>query len=308
MAGKGKYRIQAVAEMTGIPAATLRAWERRYGIPSPERTNASYRLYSPDDVELIRRLRELCESGMAPAEAAKVVQQMSTEEVAPPPDADPFAAAVESIVRAVERFDPRELDISLRRVMFLGSATTVYERVLAPAMKVIGQRWHEGTMSIAQEHMATEALGSVARDMLRLIQPEHETRQVLLACFADEEHNLPLYGVAFRTVAWGYRPVVLGVRTPPSAIRHAVESLEPVLVGLSVTVAPPAYRARELLEQYADACRDTAWAVGGGGAESLKDLIEPLGGMVIEGDLAGLKPKFDAFIARQRMRGTGSGK
>ena len=62
------------------------------------------------------------------------------------------------------------------------------------------------------------------------------------------------------------------------------------------------------VEQYADACRETAWAVGGSGAESLKDMIEPLGGMVIEGDLAGLKPKFDALIARQRMRGTGSGK
>ena len=69
---KSKYRIQAVAEMTGIPAATLRAWERRYGVPSPMRTESADRLYSDSDIDVIRKLRELTENGMAPAEAARV--------------------------------------------------------------------------------------------------------------------------------------------------------------------------------------------------------------------------------------------
>ena len=45
-----RYRIQTVSQMTGIPAATLRAWERRYGFPEPERTQSSYRLYSEQDI------------------------------------------------------------------------------------------------------------------------------------------------------------------------------------------------------------------------------------------------------------------
>lgn len=88
----GKYRIQAVADMTGIPAATLRAWERRYGVPAPERTESSYRLYSDTDVDLIRRLRELCDGGMAPAEAARVVRRSEPqeEETAVDPSDDPM--------------------------------------------------------------------------------------------------------------------------------------------------------------------------------------------------------------------------
>ena len=64
-----RYRIQAVSEMTGIPSATLRAWERRYGVPNPSRTNSSYRLYSHDDVAKIKLIKELCDQGLAPSDA-----------------------------------------------------------------------------------------------------------------------------------------------------------------------------------------------------------------------------------------------
>jgi methanogenic corrinoid protein MtbC1 len=102
-----------------------------------------------------------------------------------------------------------------------------------------------------------------------------------VACFADEDHALPLYGVAFGFIQWGLRPIVLGARTPPSAIRHAVESIQPALVGLSVTVTPPAYRARELVDAYAEACGAVPWIVGGPAAEDLRDFVEASGGMVV---------------------------
>ncbi|MBC8068894.1 MAG: MerR family transcriptional regulator, partial [Deltaproteobacteria bacterium] len=65
----GRYRIQTVAELTGVPASTLRAWEQRYGFPAPERTASAYRLYSDGDVARIARVRSLCDGGMAAAEA-----------------------------------------------------------------------------------------------------------------------------------------------------------------------------------------------------------------------------------------------
>src|SRR3954452_18350215 len=72
-AGAGPYRINVAAELCGIPAATLRAWERRYGVPVPRRTASAYRLYTREDVELLRRMRDLVEEGVSPAEAARVV-------------------------------------------------------------------------------------------------------------------------------------------------------------------------------------------------------------------------------------------
>ena len=68
------YRIQAVSKLTGVPPATLRAWERRYGFPSPERTESSYRLYSNTQVRLIKQLKALCQQGLAPSEAVKLLK------------------------------------------------------------------------------------------------------------------------------------------------------------------------------------------------------------------------------------------
>ena len=70
---KGKFRIQTVAEMTGVPASTLRTWEQRYGFPSPDRTASAYRMYSQDDIDRIGKVRELCEQGLGPAEAVKQI-------------------------------------------------------------------------------------------------------------------------------------------------------------------------------------------------------------------------------------------
>jgi DNA-binding transcriptional MerR regulator len=277
---RGKYRIQTVAEMTGVPAATLRAWERRYGIPTPERSSSSYRLFSDHDVAAIRKLKELCDEGMSPAEAARLVVQVEAASNTPV-ESDPYLRASEAILAAIEDFDPQSVERAIRSAMFLGSASTVYQRVLGPTMTTVGDRWHEGTFSVAQEHMATEALGSAARDMLRLLDPVSSAPETILACFADEEHSLPLYGVAFALVQWGYRPVLLGARTPPSAIRHAVESIQPALVALSVSIPPPAYRARELVDAYADAAGTLPWVVGGAGVESMAELIEASGGIAV---------------------------
>ncbi|HLT36250.1 MAG TPA: MerR family transcriptional regulator, partial [Enhygromyxa sp.] len=117
---KGKYRIQTVAEMTGVPAATLRAWERRYGIPSPERSSSSYRLFSEHDVASVRKLKELCDQGMAPAEAARLVSRIE-EASNTPVEGDPYRRACEAILRAIADFDPRDLEQSVRAAMFLGS-------------------------------------------------------------------------------------------------------------------------------------------------------------------------------------------
>lgn len=277
---RGKYRIQTVAEMTGIPAATLRAWERRYGIPTPERSSSSYRLFSDHDVAAIRKLKELCDSGMSPAEAARLVVQVEVASNTPV-ESDPYLRASEVILAAIEDFDPQGVERAIRSAMFLGSASTVYQRVIGPTMTTVGDRWHEGSFSVAQEHMATEALSSAARDMLRLLDPVSSAPESIVACFADEDHSLPLYGVAFALVQWGYRPVVLGPKTPPSAIRHAVESIQPALVALSVSITPPAYRARELVDGYAEAAAAVPWMVGGAGVESMRDAIEASGGMAV---------------------------
>ena len=63
--------MRTVVRLTGIAPDTLRAWERRYGVPTPRRTASAYRLYSGRDVEVVRRVRDLCAAGLSVADFVK---------------------------------------------------------------------------------------------------------------------------------------------------------------------------------------------------------------------------------------------
>jgi len=282
--GAGRYRIHAVAEITGVPEATLRAWERRYAVPIPVRTPSGYRLYSPKDVELVKRMRELCAAGMAPVDAAKLVAESSRPSApAAEPHSDPYEALASRIAEATRRMDPTAIEAEVRLAMTLGDAATVVERAFCPALIEIGRDWERGLITVGHEHLASEILTIATRDLLRLLGPSRPLGEVVLACFADEEHVLPLYAAAFRFVEWGYRPHVLGARTPPAGIGAAVREIEPAFVGLSVTIAPAENAARELVEAYGVELTNQLWGVGGAGAPEVRGEVEHHGGHVLFG-------------------------
>ena len=280
----GRFRIHAVSEITGVPEATLRAWERRYAVPVPVRTPSGYRLYSQKDVEQVKRMRELCANGMAPVDAAKMLGEAGRAAPrATEPDSDPYEAVALRIADATRRMDPSAIAAEVHLAMTLGDAPTVVERAFCPALAEIGRDWESGIITVGHEHLASEILVDATRDLLRLMGPARPLGEVVLACFADEEHVLPLYAAAFRFVEAGYRPQVLGARTPADGLGAAVREIEPVFVGLSLTMAPSAERASELVQAYAEHVRGHAWGVGGAGAAAIRGLIERFGGHVLVG-------------------------
>lgn len=296
-----------VSQLTGISTATLRAWERRYGVPTPARTASAYRLYSDGDVALVRRMSDLVKQGVAAAEAARSV--LASSERAPPaqPDElDPFTSARERIVDATVRFDPDGLELEAKRVLSLGSGLLIFDRVIGPALRRIGDLWHEGVITVAQEHLASQILLGTLIDLLRLSQPADSSRRVALACFAEEDHVLGLYGAALRFASWGFKTMIIGARTPPSAIARVVESLDPDVIALSATVIPSPSHGRELVDGYADACRSTPWIVGGAASASLRPWIEARGGLFNDGDPQDLRRALDrALAAKRRSAGKG---
>ena len=294
------YRIRAVSELAGVTTATLRAWERRYGVPSPARTASAYRLYGDADVKLVRKMRELVDGGVAPAEAAR--QVLAESAPAPPPQEviDPYEAAADRIVAATTSFDPDAVALEVSRALALGPAVTIFDRTLAPALHRIGDLWHRGTITVAQEHLAAHIVMSSLADMIRFAQPLGESRRVILACFADEDHQIPLHGAGLHLTSWGFRVVMIGARTPPAAIARAVATLAPDLVALSVTMAPPPARARELVDAYADACRGATWLVGGQASEGMRAWIEARGGIVAASLSPDLQRRIDRAIAAKK--------
>jgi DNA-binding transcriptional MerR regulator len=281
VAVSGPFRIQVAAELSGIPAATLRAWERRYGIPVPRRTASAYRLYTNEDVELLRRMRDLVAEGVSPAEAARVVLASSTcvsEDEHVPVDGLDLAQA--RLLAATQRWDAKAIDDELTRVSMLLDAQTFFERVVSPVLAEVGARWARGDLAIAQEHLLSDRLELAVRATLRTME-RSDGPIVLLACIDAEQHVLGVLGAALKFAQNGARTVVLGAMTPPDAMGEAVRNLGPRLVGLSMAIAPPAGQA--LFAGYGEACGATPWVVGGAAVESQRGFIEAAGGMVAVG-------------------------
>jgi DNA-binding transcriptional MerR regulator/methylmalonyl-CoA mutase cobalamin-binding subunit len=300
----GRYRINVVAELTGVPAATLRAWERRYGIPSPARTAAAYRLYSDDDVAELKRLRDLCAGGLAIAEAARIVHgDRATAPAAQPPtpgDLPPAASlALDAVVAAVRAFDTDRLQQELARALYIGNAQEVFDQVLGPALRRIGDLWHDGSISIAHEHVASGLIQGAAGTLARLAQPSDARWRVLLACVEDEDHVIGLHGVAIQMAAWGIRTVNLGARTPPGAVADAIQQLDPDAVGLSVTLVRDAARDAARLDAYAAACAGRPWFVGGAGAVALAEHVRKVGGIALVGALSDHRMSLERALSQR---------
>lgn len=283
--GPGPYRIQAAADLCGIPAPTLRAWERRYGIPAPSRTSSAYRLYTREDVALLRRMRELVEEkGVAPAEAARVLllRQATPKESANPRESplSGLELAQQKIIAATLAWDAAAIDAELTRLSMLVDAQTMFEHVFSPVLAEIGARWERGELSVAQEHLVSERMEIALRAGLRAME-RTDGPLVLIACIDLEQHVLGALGAALRFAASGARVVLLGAMVPPFAIAEAVRNMAPRMVGLSVSLSPTG--AKRLFRAYGDACKQTPWIVGGAAAESLRNPIEAAGGRIAKG-------------------------
>jgi DNA-binding transcriptional MerR regulator/methylmalonyl-CoA mutase cobalamin-binding subunit len=269
-----RYRIRAVAEITGVHEATLRAWERRYSFPTPRRTTSGYRLYGEREIAQVRRMRELCESGVSASEAAAIVVRERPR--APVHARGSRSAACDAVLAAIARFDTAALDREMARLSFIAPITTVVDEVILPILRSVGDCWETGEMTVSQEHLATQKLSAVMRDFLRL-SPGGD-RYAVVAAVDEEQHELGALAVAIHLAHGGMRPIFLGARTPPDALASAVVSLRPAVVALSTTMKLEHPRAHELVHAYGAACRGAPWAIGGTGAVGTSALVRAAGG------------------------------
>lgn len=173
------YTIRHAAELTGVPPATLRAWERRYGIGATHRTPAGYRLYEEQTVRTLSRMAELVAQGWAPRQAADAALAGTDVEASEPvlrrggrsaarspasgrtggesTRADE-AAAIGDFVDAATRLDTSALSAALDTQFATTSFETVVDQWLMPGLVALGKAWEQGRVSVAGEHLAAHTV------------------------------------------------------------------------------------------------------------------------------------------------------
>ncbi|MCB0876478.1 MAG: MerR family transcriptional regulator [Solirubrobacterales bacterium] len=227
-------RIGELARRAGVPAATLRAWERRYAIVEPVRGPSGYRLYSPDDERRLRSMLALIDHGLAPAEAAaRVLSAVGADAVLrEQASAVPAPGLRAELFDALLRFDNAAAEQIMDRALAVLSADAFVREIALPVLRRIGDGWSEDTVTVGQEHFASNVLRG---RMLGLARGwgGGSGRLALLACPPGEHHDLGLvgFGVALRGLGW--RVTFLGADSPIDTIVACAEEIEPDVVVLS---------------------------------------------------------------------------
>ena len=169
------YNIKEAAARAGVTVPVLRAWERRYGIVNPGRTASGYRQFVDDDLLRIRAMRELVESGWSPSAAAESILAGNTPRKTAAADPEPTrvdgraeartaladrvaADFGQRMVAAARSLEPESLAAVLDDLFSRGSFERVAEDLLFPALEGLGDAWASGAITVASEHLASNAV------------------------------------------------------------------------------------------------------------------------------------------------------
>ncbi len=241
-----RHPIRVVAERTGLTPATLRAWERRYGVVAPGRSDGGQRLYSDGDVERLVLLRRVTEAGRAISTVAELstrrLEGMAAEDEAaraarPEPStasAFPASAALTLALDAVGRLDPKALERLLRREVVLMGGEAFLDDLVTPLLHEIGVRWRGGTLRPAHEHAAVAVIKQILGWMLERAREDATGRTLVIGTLTGERHELGALLAATVAAMEGWQVVFLGHDLPAEEIALTVRSVKAAAVGISV--------------------------------------------------------------------------
>ena len=276
------FNTKAVARETDVPADTFRAWERRYGIPHPQRTAGGHRLYSERDIAIIRWLRDRTAEGMNISQAVMLLENSLN---APPVEPVPVAASLEpralerlndDLISALISFDATHAERMLGEAFAMYPFEDVLLQLVLPTMVEIGERWHHGEINVAVEHFATQFIRRKLSSLLNMFAADAGRGKIIVACAPDELHDIGAMFAALFLVRRGWHVIYLGPQVPLFDLQEAVATLKPDLVCLSASMPETALQVAEVARALQYSSPQTL--VGYGGRifnydETLRDAI-----------------------------------
>lgn len=221
--------VAAVARRLGVAPATLRTWDRRYGLGPSSHEAGEHRRYCPSDLAKLMLMRRLISAGVAPSNAAvqakghkgevnlaTIVREFEVRE-----------DVVAGINKALHAFDIAFVEETLRSELDLHGVEETWHEIIVPSLISVGEEWEESGQGIEIEHAFSETLKNIFRERSLASTPARNPNPVILAAVGEEQHSLPLHALEAALCEMGIKSHMLGARTPFEAIAATVARLAP---------------------------------------------------------------------------------
>lgn len=234
------YSIKAVSQSTGLSTDTLRAWERRYGAVRPRRDDNDRRVYDSADVARLKLLRRATELGHPISRIADLsdgkLQELS--ESADEPAQWAAARLVKQLVTATERYDSFECERVLATAMALMPPASLVRDVISPALREIGDRWHRGSASIAQERILSSTIRRLVTGVFTALDRSSSGPAIVFATLSGELHEIGALSCAYLAASRGIRCFYLGPDLPAEELARVASETKASAVCVSLVRSP----------------------------------------------------------------------
>lgn len=239
------YNIKAVSRLVGLLPVTLRAWERRYGLPRPGRGEQGYRLYSEYDVLTLRWLKAQVESGMSIGRAVEYMNELrsngsdpAAERITQPRPmnhaaAPSYAILADQLLNALVHFDDTTANEIMRRAFAIYAIDQVLVEIIQPTLVRIGEAWHQGELPIAVEHYATQFIMQHLHNILAAAVPPSRPGNIIAACAPGEMHQIGLLMLVIMLRWRGWDVKFLGPDLPLERLEEALLPVHPQVLMFS---------------------------------------------------------------------------
>ena len=269
----GALRIGAFARRTGVSPELLRAWERRYGLLQPIRTEGGFRLYTVEDEERVARMRRALDDGLSAAEAARRALAQA------PPVEGLLDDARRRLFLAVRNYDETTVHTVLDEALAGFALETVLSELILPALREIGDEWERGELEVGQEHFASNIVRERLLGLARL-WGRGSGPLAILACPPGERHDIGLIAFGLLLRSHGWRILFLGADTPLETLERTVATNPSRLVVVASMDSARLEAERDALLRLA---RSAPLVLSGAGSSD--ELCERLGVECLDGDL-----------------------
>lgn len=244
------FNLKVVVAETGLKPDTIRAWERRYGLPQPERTSGGHRLYSERDIATLRWLLARKEEGLSISRAARLWRQIESQDQEPlsvmPLEqegeagqpislrpAESLEQAREDWIRACLDFDETSAERALAEAFAAFPAEVVCFSVLQAGMATLGEAWYANRATAQQEHFASELALRRLEGLVAATSPPHRTGRILVGCAVDDLHTFSPLLLVWLLRRQGWEVVFLGANVPLDRLETSLAQVKPRLVVLT---------------------------------------------------------------------------
>ena len=313
MTGEHKHGIKTVATQTGLTQFTIRAWEKRYDVVTPLRTETNRRLYSDADILRLTLLRLATEAGHNIGRIAKLPSEELLELIgtsgkiaqlpwiakAVVPQETSLRFYIASCIAAVKQFEAQALESTLFAASVAFSQPVFLEKLIVPLMQEIGEQWKEGTLRIAHEHLATAVVRTLLGNICQGSDISASMPNLVVATPRGQLHEIGALIAATTAASQGWQVTYLGPNLPIEEIVACAVQNGAKAIGLSIIYpTDDPHLANELRKLQRRLQEHVTLFVGGSGAIAYSPIIRAIGAVRIN-DIPTFRAELDALRVQQ---------